>query len=216
VIVGIGRLRGVGFSNDALLYMDYRILRQLADFADVVAMIAVDTRCPSETRTRIVELGASGSRSALAADDLSTLIRQAEAANANAVAFNWILSVLALIVGGLFVGSMLARSVAERRLEFATLRAIGVPDASILGVVGLEALLISAVAGVLGIGMSLLHAWAINSYLAPSFGLETLYVADAGLFLVVIGLALGLALVAAWLPARQAIRVDPAEVLREA
>ena len=214
VIVGVGRLRGFGFNGDALVYMDYRALRQRADLADVMATIAVDTQRPAETQQHILELNTSST--ALAVDDLPMLLRQAEAANANSVAFNWILSVLAMVIGGLFVSSMLSRSVAERRLEFATLRAIGVPSTTILALVGLEALLISTVAGGLGIGMSLLHGWGINGYLAPSYGLESLYVTDAGLFMLVIGLALGLGVIAAWLPARQALRVEPAEVLREA
>ena len=214
VIVGVGRLRGFGFNGNALVYMDYRALRQRADLADVMATIAVDTQRPAETQQHILELNTSST--ALAVDDLPMLLRQAEAANANSVAFNWILSVLAMVIGGLFVSSMLSRSVAERRLEFATLRAIGVPSTTILALVGLEALLISTVAGGLGIGMSLLHGWGINGYLAPSYGLESLYVTDAGLFMLVIGLALGLGVIAAWLPARQALRVEPAEVLREA
>jgi len=52
--------------------------------------------------------------------------------------------------------------------------------------------------------------------LAAEYGFETLYVTDLNLFLVVIGLSLGLGLLSGLLPARQATSVDPVEILREA
>ena len=51
--------------------------------------------------------------------------------------------VMALAIGALFVSSMLSRSVVERRLEFATLKAIGIPSLTILLVVAAEAVLVS-------------------------------------------------------------------------
>ena len=215
-IVGIGRLRGFGFGGDSLAYLDYRALRERADLADVIAIIAVDTRRPAETRERIVELGLGGSGTALAVNDVPMLVQQAEAASASSVAFYWILSTLALVVGGLFVSNVLARSVAERRLEFATMRAIGLPTRTILLTVAYEALLVSVAAGAAGIGQSLVHGWLIDTLWAPTFGIESLYSADAGLFLLVIGLALTLGVGAGLFPARNATRVDPVEVLREA
>ncbi len=79
-----------------------------------------------------------------------------------------------------------------------------------------EALLVSAVASLLGIAFSLALGNLLNDFYAQEYGLESLYAVDPGLFLLVIGLALGLGVGAAYLPARQATRVDPAEVLREA
>jgi ABC-type antimicrobial peptide transport system permease subunit len=132
------------------------------------------------------------------------------------VVIYWIFNGLALLVAALFIGSMLGRSVAERRFEFATLRAIGIPRRTILSTVGLEALLVSAVAGLVGIALSLVFGFWINAVVAPPYGIEFLFVADAGLFAQVLGLALLLGLVAGLGPARQATRVDPVEVLREA
>ena len=56
----------------------------------------------------------------------------------------------------------------------------------------------------------------IDAYLAPMYGIESLYAADAQLFASVLLLALGLGLISGLEPARQATRVDPVEVLREA
>ena len=43
-IVGIGRMRGVGYGSDGYAYMEYRELRQRADLGDVVNVVIVDFR----------------------------------------------------------------------------------------------------------------------------------------------------------------------------
>lgn len=209
-VVGIGRLRGFGFSGDSMAYLDYRALRQRAELGDVVGVIAVDTAQPELARERIPELGSLTSFSP------PELVAQAEAVNQTAVVLYWIFNGLSLAVAALFVANVLGRSVAERRLEFATLRAIGIPSRTILLTVALEALLVSVVAGAIGIGLSRLMGGGINGTVAPAYGIESLYSADAGIYAQVAALALGLGLVAGLLPARQATRVDPVEVLREA
>jgi putative ABC transport system permease protein len=209
-VVGVGKLRGFGFSGDSIAYLDYRAFRERADVGDLVGIIAVDTTQPAETRQRILELGS------LSVADPPELVKQAEAANSSGVALRLIFGGLALCTAGLFVSSMLSRSIVERRLQFATLRAIGIPRRSILLTVGLEAVLVSVAGSLFGVAVSLSLGALINGYVAPSYGLESLYIADLGLFGLVFGLALGLGLLAGLAPARQATGVDPVEVLREA
>ncbi len=209
-VVGIGKLRGTGLSADSVAYLDYRALRQRAEIGDVVNVIIVDTDRPEVTRQRILELDS------LSVFDPSDLVRKAEEANATAAVMRWILNLLTLSIAALFVANMLSRSVAERRLEFATLLAIGIPSRTILLTVGAEAVLISMTAGVAGVGISFLLGAFINGVVAPTYGFETLYAPDAKLFGLVFVLALALGLLAGLFPARQATRVDPVEVLREA
>jgi putative ABC transport system permease protein len=210
-VVGIGKLRGFGLSGESVAYLDYRALRQRADLGDVVNLIAVDTARADVVRQRIEAMDS------LSIFDPAQLVKRSEDVNASAMVLYWIFDVLSLLVGALFIGSMLGRSVAERRLEFATLRAIGIPTRTILLTVASEALLISLVAAVVGmvISQAVGEGW-INPVLAPEYGLEFLYVTDAGTFALVFALALGLGMIAGLLPARQATRVDPVEVLREA
>jgi ABC-type antimicrobial peptide transport system permease subunit len=66
------------------------------------------------------------------------------------------------------------------------------------------------------VGLSLLLGLWVNVSVAPAYGLEYLYVADAGTFALVLALGLALGVVSGLLPARQATRVDPVEVLRVA
>ena len=210
IVVGIGRLRGIGYTSNSFAYMDYRALRQRADVGDVVSFVMVGARRPEVVQPRIKALA---SLEVFRPEDL---VAQAEQANATGAALRWIFNILTLSIAGLFVTNMLARSVAERRLEFATLRAIGIPQRTIFMTVGAEALLVSVVAGVFGVLLSLAFGLLINGVVAPEYGIESLYSLDAGLFGIIIALALGLGLVAGLFPARQATRVDPVIILREA
>lgn len=209
-IVGIGRMRGVGFSADSLAYVDLRALQQRADVGDIVNTILVDTSDSAATTRRILDI------EGLDAIGQPELIRQAITANESAIALRWILVALILAIAGLFVANMLAGTVAARRQEFGTLRAIGVPTRVILAVVVGEALTVCALAGLVGMAFSLGLGALLNRTLAATYGIESLYVADASLFVTVIGLALGLGTLASLAPAREATRVDPIEVLREA
>jgi putative ABC transport system permease protein len=211
-VVGVGKLRGLGagVASDGVAYLDHGALRQAAGTGDAVGTILVQSTDPAKTRGRLHELGG------LDAYAPADLIRKAEQVNQAAVGIRWVLVGLTLAIAALFVSNMLGRSVAERRLEFATLRAIGVPRRTILSTVGGEAVLISLVAGLIGIGISLVLGVLLNVTIAATYGLERIYATDANLFLAVFVLALGLGLAAGLLPARQATRVDPVEVLREA
>jgi ABC-type antimicrobial peptide transport system permease subunit len=210
-IVGIGRLRGVaGLSADQLVYLDDDAFRERAGLGDVLNVIVIDTDEPAAVRERLIE------QSPLAVFSTADLSRLAEASFAERMATAAIMSLLVLGIGALFVSSVLGRSVIERRLEFATLKAIGLPSRTILSVVVLEAITISLLASLVAIGLSLVFGVLINVYLADFYGFESLYTADAGAFLGVFALALATGMIAGLLPARRATRVDPVEILREA
>ncbi|MCC6179972.1 MAG: ABC transporter permease [Chloroflexi bacterium] len=209
-VVGIGRLRGFGFNADSVAYLDLRSLQQRSAVGDVVNTIAIWSSSPAATRTGLADLDS------LSVYDPDELVHLAEQANQSGVVIRWILVVMILTIAALFVANMLSRSVAERRLEFATLRAIGVPRRTILASVAAEALVISASAFVVGLGISSVFGYLIDSTIAPAYGIESLYSTDLSLFGVVLALALGLGLLAGVFPARQAVRVEPVEVLREA
>lgn len=209
-IVGVGRLRGIGYGSDGFAYMEYRALRQRADLGDVVNLVVVDTVQPELARQRIPELNA------LAVASPADLVRQAKKLMETSVVMLNILIGLTMAIAGLFVANMLSRSVTVRRVELATLRAIGVPSRTILFLIAGEALLVTVLATVVGMAFSLMLGWLIDRYLAPMYGIESLYAADAQLFLTVLLLALALGVLAGLVPALRATRVAPVEVLREA
>jgi len=211
-IVGIGKLRGlgVGFAADSIAYLDYRVLRERGEIGDVMNLIAVDARDSAAARERIQEM------ESLSVFDPAQLIAQAEQVNTSTMVMSWILILLTLAIAGLFITTMLSHAVSERRIEFATLRAIGIPSRTILMTVGAEAVLVNAVGATIGTAISLLLGAWINAWGNSAYGIESLYIADAWLLGLMFALAIGLGAVSGLLPARQAIRVDPVEVLREA
>jgi len=209
-VVGVGKLRGAGFNADSLIYMDLEALRQRTGLPDIVNFMIVDTGTPALTRERIWDLGS------LAVYDPQDLVAQAEKANQSGAVLRWIFVVLTLGIAGLFVSNMLGRSVAERRLEFATMRAIGVPGRTVLLNVAMQAAMVTIAASAFGVGVSFALGTLINRVIAPSYGLESLYSPDIALFTLVFALAGILGVVSGLLPARRAARVDPVLVLREA
>lgn len=209
-VSGIGRLRGFGYGLDSTAFMDMPAFRQRADVQDVESIIAVRTAPGEDLRQPIAQLGE------LAVWDVPNLVGEAERILGSELVTYYVLDALALAIGALFVATMLNHSVAERRLEFATLKAIGVPTRSILTSVATEAVAISLVAGIVGVALALTLGWILNTYLAPAYGFEMIFSADAGLFLQSFILASMLGLAAGLFPARRATRVDPVEVLREA
>jgi ABC-type antimicrobial peptide transport system permease subunit len=209
-VVGIGNLRGFSsFGQSSVAYMEYPALLQRAQLGNVMNVIAVQTRQPLEVKQRLADAGG------LSAWTPDQLVAEAQQANASGIAIDWVLIVLTLGIAGLFVNTMLSHSVSERRAEFAVLRAIGFPAPWIVLTVALEAVTITVAAGLVAIVISLGMGALINAAVASQYGLDSLYRADASLFLLIFFLAAALGVVSGVLPARRAASVDPVEVLRE-
>jgi lipoprotein-releasing system permease protein len=209
-VVGIGKLRGFSsFGQTSAAYMDYAALVQRAQLGNNLNVIAIQTEQPAEVKQRLDELGG------LEAWTPSELVVQAQEASASGIVIDWVLILLTLGIAGLFVNTMLNHSVSERRAEFAVLRAIGFPAPWIVLSVALEAVTITVAAGLVAVVISLGMGALINAAVASQYGLESLYRADAPLFVLIFLLAAGLGVVSGVLPARKAASVDPVEVLRE-
>jgi putative ABC transport system permease protein len=120
-------------------------------------------------------------------------------------------AVLIALVG---VGNTLSLSVLERTRENALLRALGLTGTQMRTMLALEALLLTAVAAVLGIGLGALYAWfGVRTLLGPEFGSDIEYVLPLGQVAVVVVVAVLAGLVASWLPARRAARTAPVAAL---
>lgn len=115
---------------------------------------------------------------------------------------------ISLIVGGLGIMNIMLVSVTERTREIGIRMAVGARGANILAQFLLEALTISIIGGLLGIGIAYLSTYLITEFLGWAAPVSREAVILAVGVSVVIGAFFGL-----W-PARKAASLDPIEALR--
>ncbi len=128
------------------------------------------------------------------------------------ISTGWIISLLALIVGGIGVTNTMAMSVFERVREIGILRAVGWPTRRIAGMIVSEAIGICLLALAVGCGLGVLAAHVfvghstLSNLIAPDF--------TAGTFAWGLAFALGVGLIGAIYPTLRAVRLTPIEALR--
>ena len=129
------------------------------------------------------------------------------------------LSLVSLMVGMFFVGNTAAAAVVRRRVSLGILRSVGTGRSMILCMVLAEAALCGLIGSLIGVLTAPLLAGVLAAPVAQTVtalylpvdahgGWPTLAEALAG-----IAAGVGAALIAAWIPARQAAGVDPTRVL---
>jgi len=140
-------------------------------------------------------------------------------------------AVLAVVVQGAVIFVIMTYSVRERTKEIGTLRAMGSSSSNILGQFVLEGALLSLIAGIIGISITLIGASQIGHLVLPNFniiGIDQVVSPTDGimrvqpvavsiapqLLLVGLGVAVLLGVVGSLYPALKASRVRPAESMR--
>jgi putative ABC transport system permease protein len=118
------------------------------------------------------------------------------------------LSSVALLVGGIGVMAIMMVSVTDRTREIGIRKALGATRAEILLQFLVEAATLTAVGGLLGIGVGLLGGELLKSILGIKSGPPLWSAVTATAASVAIGLVFGV------IPANRAARMDPVEALR--
>jgi putative ABC transport system permease protein len=124
----------------------------------------------------------------------------------------WIISLLALIVGGIGVTNTMAMSVFERVREIGILRAVGWRAWRIATLIVFEAIGICLLALAIGLGLGVLAAHEFSSHTSASGLVRPDF--TAGVFAWGLAFALGVALIGAAYPTWRAVRLAPIEALR--
>jgi putative ABC transport system permease protein len=128
------------------------------------------------------------------------------------ISTGWIVSLLALIVGGVGVTNTMAMSVYERTREIGILRAVGWSPRRIGTMILAETVGICLLALAVGCGLGVLAASVFVSHSALSGLISPSW--DAGTFAWGLAFALGVAVVGALYPTWRAVRLAPVEALR--
>jgi putative ABC transport system permease protein len=115
---------------------------------------------------------------------------------------------ISLLVGGIGVMNVMLVAVTERTREIGIRMAVGAKGYHILGQFLLEAVVLSSIGGVLGVGLGVLSAQVVSALASWPIVLPVDIMIVAVLFSAAVGIFFGL------YPARQAARLDPIQALR--
>ncbi|MCD8398881.1 MAG: ABC transporter permease [Lachnospiraceae bacterium] len=119
----------------------------------------------------------------------------------------WVASI-SLLVGGIGVMNIMMVSVTERTSEIGLKKAIGARKGAILGQFLTEAVVLTSIGGLLGVGAGIGMAYIINKISGTAVAISVPASAIAVLFSMVIGIIFGL------MPSMKAANLDPIEALR--
>ena len=121
---------------------------------------------------------------------------------------------ISLIVSSIMIGIITYISVLERTKEIGILRAIGASKKDISRVFNAETFIVGLISGVLGIGITVLLTFPINSLIRTLTGVTvtTMVPPIAGVVLVIISMVL--TIIAGLIPSKIASKKDPVEALR--
>jgi putative ABC transport system permease protein len=118
------------------------------------------------------------------------------------------IAAISLLVGGIGIMNIMLVAVSERTREIGIRLAIGALSRDVLAQFLIEAVVLSAIGGVVGIALGLGGAYAITSKLHIPLAIDPVIIAVPFLFSAAVGVIFG------FFPARKAARLNPIDALR--
>ena len=122
---------------------------------------------------------------------------------------------ISLVVSSIMIGVITYISVLERRKEIGILRAIGASKRNVSSIFNAETFIIGLLAGLLGVGISLLLIIPINIIIHKLANMNSINaVLPAAAAGILVMLSVGLTMLGGLIPSRKASRQDPVLALR--
>ncbi len=115
---------------------------------------------------------------------------------------------VSLLVGGIGIMNIMLVSVTERTREIGLRLAVGALEGEVLLQFLIEAVVLSALGGVIGIAIATVASWGLSLYMAVPYAFDPTINLLSLLFSAAIGVLFG------YFPARRAAQMDPIEALR--
>jgi putative ABC transport system permease protein len=203
-------LAQTGQQDDDMLFVDLQTAQQALGRSGAISLVEVAAlciACPIEDMVAQIQTVLPQAR--------VTALRQAVTLRMEMVGqlrrFSWALSAVVLIIGGLVVLTTMLGAVTERKQEIGVLRAIGYRQRHIINVILSEALLVSALGGVLG-WLAGTGAAMILTPMVTQVDLTVSWDAQLALWSVAIAAAVGV--LSSVYPALRAAQLDPTTALR--
>lgn len=219
-VIGVLEPKGqssFGQDQDDLIVMPLRtVQRRIAGVRDIgviyVSVANADEikRVQTDLTTLLREVRriAKGAEDDFVIRDLQEVTQIVESTTAILTAFLSAVAAVSLVVGGIGIMNVMLVSVTERTREIGIRLAVGAQEDDVLLQFLIEAVLLSAFGGGIGIAIGLGGAAAAAAILGIPFIFEPGIVVIAFAFSALVGVTFG------YFPARRAARLDPIDALR--
>lgn len=203
----------IGLNYDYAIFLPFEFVKELA--AGQLQIYQVLAK-PAASKTSL-DIAASLNKSLTEAHGGQTDFTILQTADNLAIASNAldlmttfvaVMAGISLLVGGIGIMNIMLVAVSERTHEIGVRKSVGATNSQIRGLFLTEAVLISAVGGVLGVIVSLLANYTLRLTTSLEPALDPYLMATAIVGAVLLGSIFGLA------PAIKAARKDPIEALR--
>jgi putative ABC transport system permease protein len=125
-----------------------------------------------------------------------------------------IVAAVSLLVGGIGIMNIMLVSVTERTREIGIRLAIGALEKEVLMQFLTEAVVLSAVGGLIGIVLALAACLLVTSVSEKLFGSEMPFSFEVGINFISFVFSVGIGIIFGYMPARRAASLDPIEALR--
>ena len=219
-VVGILAAKGqstFGQDQDDIVIMPLRtVQRRIAgnDFIDTIMISAERAEDVAKVKKDVTDLMrdrrhlAAGVADDFRADDMAEIAGIMQTTTGILTAFLAAIAAISLLVGGIGIMNIMLVSVTERTREIGIRLAIGARERDVLIQFLVEAVMMSAMGGLIGIALGLGISAIATHFLAFPYSPSLAAIVVAFLFSAGIGVTFG------FFPARRAARLDPIEALR--